>query len=527
METDASSVQQGGLIVRMDRRGVRFSIDIMKLIIYVLKRCWVIILCAAIGFGYMYWRTAYRTIDTYTASGTMYVYNANPNLVNYGYTSTSDITSAVKLIDTYMVVVRSNKVMDAVVERLRADYPQMSVGQVVGTLSMGAVSETGVLQISCTTIDPQMAADICNAVMDVAPSEIKRVVGAGGIEIIDYAEVPLGPNSRSLMKSGIKGAFIGAVPAIGLLVLLFFLTQKIDDAKELTDSYTVPVLASLKRYKDKEDSMDPGRFLLTNSSEMDVTESYAKLRMNLMYTLVEKNKHSVVVTSGVSGEGKSTIAANLAISVAMSGKRVLLVDADMRRACQQGIFAFEDSLPGLSDALIGAVNWKDAIVKYNLETMDILPAGTVPPNPAELLESPAMHKLMAEFEADYDLVLLDVPPINIVSDPLALSDQTAGAIFVVRQHFSDHREVQKALMQAEMTGMNILGFVFYAENLRRGGYYSRNHYYRNGYQYGKYSNYASREKHDNQNTSDTGAKSVQDSQTTDQADAPNKEDLPQ
>ena len=515
----------------MNKRENTSNIDIIKLLFYMLKRCWVIILCAAIGFGYMYWHTAYRTKDTYTASGTMYVYNANPNLVNYGYTSSSDINSAVKLIDTYLVVVKSNKVMDAVVERLLPDYPKITAGQVVGTLSMGAVSETGVLKISCTTGEPQKAADICNAVMDVAPSEIKRVVGAGGIEIIDYAEVPARANARPLMQNGIKGAAYGAVPAIALLFLLFILNQKIEDAKELTDSYAVPVLASLKRYK--EESVDPGKFLLTSNSEMDVIESYAKLRMNLLYTLVEKKKHSVVVTSGISGEGKSTITANLAISVAMSGKRVLLVDADMRRACQHDIFAYEDSLPGLSDALIGSVSWKDALVKSHLETMDILPAGTVPPNPAELLESPAMHKIMAEFEADYDLILLDVPPINIVSDPLALSDQVAGAVFVVRQHFSDHRELQKALKQTEMTGMNLLGFVFYGENLRRGGYYSRKYYYYNGYKYGKYgkygkySHYSSREKYDTRNSYDTRNRAVQDPQTSDQTDTPNKEDLPQ
>lgn len=518
----------------MNKRDNIFNIDVIKLMFFMLKRCWIILLCAGIGFGYMYWNTAYRTRDTYTASGTMYVYNANPNLVNYGYTSYSDITSAVRLIDTYLVVVRSNKVMDVVVERLLPDYPKITAGQISGTLSMGSVSETGVLKISCTTTDPQRAADICNTVMDVAPTEIKRVVGAGAIEIIDYADPPARPNPRPLMQNGIKGAAFGAIPAAGLLFLLFLLTQKIEDAKELTDTYGIPVLASLKRYK--EESVDPAKFLLNDNSEMEVVESYAKLRMNLLYTLVEKKKHAVVVTSGISGEGKSTIAANLAISVAMSGKKVLLIDADMRRACQHDIFAYEDSLPGLSDALVGTSPWKDLLVKTHLDSMHILPAGTIPPNPAELLESPAMHRLMEEFEAAYDLVLLDAPPINIVSDPLALSDQVAGAIFVVRQHFSDNRELQRALKQTEMTGMNMLGFVFYGENLNRGGYYSRRYYYYNGYKYGKYGKYGKYDKYSKYGTRggystrhpyDTRGKLTRDPQAPDQADTPNKEDQPQ
>ena len=94
-----------------------------------------------------------------------------------------------------------------------------------------------------------------------------------------------------------------------------------------------------------------------------------------------------------------------------------------------------------------------------------------------------MHTLLTELEAAYDLVLLDVPPINIVADPLALSAWVAGGLFVVRQGYSDHRDIHRALNQAEMTGLNLLGFVFYGENLRQGGYYSRRYYYG---KYGKY-----------------------------------------
>lgn len=482
------------------------SIDLIKLAFYILKRCWLIILCAGIGFGYMYWQTAYKTQDTYTASGTMYVYNGNPNLVNYGYTSSSDLNSAVKLMDTYLVVVRSNKVLDVVVERLSPEYPKISAGYIAGTLSMGSVSDTSVLRISCTTDDPQKSADICNAVMDVAPSEIIRVVSAGSIEIIDYANPPAKANARPLMKNGMLGAAYGAIPVIAVLTILFLMNQKIEDEKELEEAYKISVLAALKRYK--EESADPGKFLLSSDSEMEVIEGYAKLRMNLLYTLVGKKSHAVIITSGISGEGKSTIAANLAISVAMSGKRVLLVDADMRRACQHQIFKYDDKLFGLSDVLVGACSWQDELIKSNLDTMDILPAGTIPPNPAELLESPAMRKLLNELEEAYDLVLLDAPPINIVSDPLALSDQVAGGIFVVRQHLSDHREVQKALTQAKMTGMQILGFVFYGENLRRSGYYSRKYYYYKGH----YHRYDTREKYDTRNKYDTRGRASQEIQ---------------
>ena len=102
------------------------KIDLLKLAKFVLKRIWLPIICAVIGFGLTYYNVAYRQRDTYAASGTMYVYNGNPNVVNYQYVSSSDLSSAVKLLDTYMVVVKSNKVMDSVAERLLTDYPNLS-----------------------------------------------------------------------------------------------------------------------------------------------------------------------------------------------------------------------------------------------------------------------------------------------------------------------------------------------------------------------------------------------------------------
>ena len=126
---------------------------------------------------------------------------------------------------------------------------------------------------------------------------------------------------------------VGAVIAVGLLALLFLLNRRITDVKDLESTYTQPVVSSIARVR--KDQKSPTEFLLDSNSSLEKLESYAKLRMNLLYTLVGKKNHVVVVTSAISGEGKSTISANLAISCAMGGKNVLLVDADLRRACQQ------------------------------------------------------------------------------------------------------------------------------------------------------------------------------------------------
>ena len=465
----------------MENRTVR--VDLRKLLIYILKRIWLVILFTGIGYGLMYYRTSYHVVPTYSASGTMYVYNSNPNLVNYQYTSTNDLNSAVQLIDTYLVVVKSNKVMDVVAERLAADYEGINADYIAMTLSMASVSETGVVQVISTTTDPKLSMDIVNAVLDVAPVEIIRVVGAGGIEIVDYAQEPVAPNVRNSTKYCLMGAMAGCLLAAGILVLLFMMNRKVADTEELERYYTPPVLASIRRIR--REGGDAGAFLLTSESPMDIIEGYAKLRMNLLYAMAARDNHLVVVSSAISGEGKSTITANLAISCAMSGKKVLLVDADLRRACQKDIFGYDSAAKGVSGILARECTWQEAVMKDIRENLDLLPAGQYPPNPAELLGSPQMQELLKELEAAYDLVLLDMPPINIVSDPLVLSSQVAGCLFVIRQNYSDHRDIRKSMIAAEMTGMNIMGLIFYGEKIHDESYYSRRNYkyYYHNYDY--------------------------------------------
>ncbi len=479
------------------------SIDLVKMGLYILKRIWLLIICAAIGFGVMYWRATKRP-DTYTASGTMYITNNNPNLINYGYTNISDMSASVQLVNIYSEALKqptvTGRALTVEIEELNPDgsyvrdednainkytlsqrYPGIADSTVAGSISMVSINETPFVRISCTTTDPAKSRDICRAVLLVAPDALTTVVGAGNAVVQTYPERLPNANGRNDQRQGLTGALIGAAVAAALLALLFLMNQRVEDSKELTDNYKLPILAQVKRRQGKEENAS--EFLLNDKSDMDLVESYAKLRMNLLYTLVDKDKHTVLVTSAISGEGKSTITANLAISIAISGKKVIVVDADMRRACQSDVFQYDPKSKGLSDVLLGSVEFQDAVMHDVRENLDVLPAGTIPPNPSELLDSPAMHKLLATLEENYDLVLLDAPPINIVSDPLALSAHVAGGVFVVRQGFSDHREIRRALNAAEMTNLNLLGFVFYGEKIRQGSYYSRKYYHYRGYHY--------------------------------------------
>ncbi len=116
------------------------------------------------------------------------------------------------------------------------------------------------------------------------------------------------------------------------------------------------------------------------------------------------------------------------------------------------------------------------VIPSGWENPSILPAGPAAPNPAELLSLPVLPGILSEMEKEFDLILLDTPPMNVVSDPLALSSHVAGCVLVIRQNYSDHREIRKALVSAEMAGMNVLGFVFYGKKVKQGRYYGKKYY---------------------------------------------------
>ena len=187
------------------------QIDLIKLALYILKRCWLIVLCAAIGFGFLYWRYSQNQTDTYTTSCTVLVFNGNPNQINYSYASTGDLYAANQLVDTYRVVIRSNQVMDKIAARLLQSengerYQGISTAYLAGTISMAAVEDTGVVRISVTTNEAQKSLDICNAVYLEAPDAIKKVVEMGVISPMDPPYLPLAPNPHNTMRRSMRGA---------------------------------------------------------------------------------------------------------------------------------------------------------------------------------------------------------------------------------------------------------------------------------------------------------------------------------
>ncbi len=239
--------------------------------------------------------------------------------------------------------------------------------------------------------------------------------------------------------------------------------------------------------------------MLCENLSFAAAESYKLLRTNLLFSLPDKNCRILGITSSVRGEGKSTTSVNLAFTFAQTGKRVLLIDADMRLPSIATKLEIH-STPGLSNLLAGLSAERSCLrMSENFDNWFILPAGDIPPNPSELLGSERMHTLLERYSEVFDYIIIDLPPVNIVVDALVISKWTDGLIVVVRQNYSDRRALDDCMYQIQKLNAKMLGFVMTDANVGTSSYkhygkYGKNYGYGSDYGYGTKSSHTSKKK---------------------------------
>ena len=238
-----------------------------------------------------------------------------------------------------------------------------------------------------------------------------------------------------------------------------------EDVERITDA---PVLGVVAEDRTAEDE----RLLTVDASTWGPrAESYRQLRTHLKFTNVDGGTQTVVVTSSVPGEGKTTTATNLAVMIAESGARVLIVDADLRRPRVAKTLGVEGAV-GLSTILSGQIDVEDAVQVWGESgELDVIASGEIPPNPSELLGSENMRRVLDWAQQNYDIVLLDAPPLQPVTDPTVLAAQCSGVVLVCRVDGYNHREpLREALENLEASGARLLGLVLTRVPVKRSGY---------------------------------------------------------
>ena len=305
---------------------------------------------------------------------------------------------------------------------------------------------------------------------------------ASNIRVVDPAEVPDAPFLPRRQQDLTTAAFSGLVLALGLVFLFEYLDNRIKSPQELRAQLNVPFLGMVPSIDVKSGA------LLHEGVPPNFAEAIRGVRTNVLFSSAEEGVRLIVVTSAGPGEGKSLFSSNLSVSLAQAGQRVLHVDADMRRPRVHAIFDLAQE-PGLSNLLVGDCKPSESIRKTAVQNLCVLPAGMIPPNPAELLGSKRCEEFFATLGQNFDWVILDSPPVLAVADASILANTATGVVFVVGADQTSRQAARAAIEQLQAVQAHVIGAVLNRVDLEKNPYYY-SAYYRK--EYSRYYQQASR-----------------------------------
>jgi capsular exopolysaccharide synthesis family protein len=295
------------------------------------------------------------------------------------------------------------------------------------------------------------------------------------IRVVDPAEQPRSPvlpNTRLNLMGGVAG---GAFLAVMLALGFDYLDSRIKTPEEIETYLGLPHLGMLPLMNKVATG---GKYVrLDGAPPANFSEAFRTVRTNVLFSSATEGGQTLIVTSTGPGEGKSLVASNLAISLALAGRRTLLIDADMRKPKVQDVFSV-DAEPGLSNLLVGEAKASECVRKSSTNELWVLPAGRIPPNPAELLGSKRCLAFMESLKGHFEWIIIDTPPVLAVADVSVLAHAVNGTLFVVGSEMTSRHAARQAVHQLTNVQARVLGVVLNRVDLERNAYYYSQYYRR-------------------------------------------------
>ncbi len=441
-------------------------------------KSWILLVVCALlfsVFGFVY--THLFETDKYKGTAYFWV-NSSHNSVN-----SSTTMGAAQMAANYMELIKTNMLPERAVRRSSLDAywgcsEAEAVAKLKGMLSAKKSStDSFIFSISATTLSRDEAYVVISAVQKAMLETIALINGevsesAYSEYITLIGEVKSDGEIQFIPKAYVRNMAVFAMASLVLLyavLLLYYIYDSvIYDEEIVKSSFAYPVVGKIpewgnsgsakRRFGKKEIIRDYDGRLLDDNTPFAVNESFNSLRTNVVYTMAGKPHPVIAVTSALSGVGKSTISANLALSFATLGKKTLLVECDMRCPSFGKMFSLEKR-EGISDYLGGLVDSVGDVLISVTENLTVVRAGKIPPNPSVLLASEAMKRFIETGKQNYDIVILDMPPICEVADAGIVSALVDGYILVVRSGVSDVKTVRQAEKSLNAVDGEIVGFI--------------------------------------------------------------------
>nr|WP_227589914.1 polysaccharide biosynthesis tyrosine autokinase [Demequina pelophila] len=391
----------------------------------------------------------------YSASAKVFVSTSGSSTVSELAQGNSFTQARVK---TYADLITTASVLQPTIDALSIDR---SVASLRGHLSASTPLNTSVINVTVTDSDPDFAAALATEASNqliAVVEDIETTDATAGspvaLTMVQEAEVPTAPVAPKKTLNVALGLLLGLALGVGVALLRTTLDTRIRNERDLERIIDAPVLGGIVfDPKAKERPL-----LIHADARSPRSESFRTLRTNLQFLDADRASRSFVFTSSIPAEGKSTTAANLAIALADAGAKVLLVGSDLRRP-KVGSYMGVESGTGLTDVLIGRLSVDDAIQRWGRTDLHLLPAGTIPPNPSELLGSALMANLVEDLGSRFDVVLYDAPPLLPVTDAAILARMVGGAIVIVASGRTHANQLDAACQALETAGAPVSGLV--------------------------------------------------------------------
>ncbi len=481
----------------MDENKKEFEIDLFELFQHFWKHKLLILILAVACATAMFVRTEFFVDDTYTASGVLYIRSdVSTEEENTGI-SNSDITTARNLTTTYIETLRLRSFLQdvakdpAVLEKTKVLYSDTQIRRM---LSVVTVNETEYLRISVTGTDPNAVQAIAKCICDKADDKFKDTFKGGEAVIVD--EVPkveeLSANSKGVVRNTLIGAIIGMVIAVAFLFIRKMLDRRLHRSEEIKTRYDISILGETaqileegKKPKNKTSTdADNVKRVINSQTDFDTIETYKSIRTNIMFSIPKQEGGKVILlTSAAPGEGKTTTSVNTAITFAQMGAKVILLDCDLRKARVHRYLQIKRD-NGISNLICGYIELAKAIKQNVRQNLDVLTAGDIPPNPAELLETEQFGKLIGVLREHYDYIILDTPPITVVTDAAIVTKHCDGVVLVTREGNTSHDLLSIAVNELKKADATIFGAIVHdCSEKRKKYYYQGNHKYSYKYSY--------------------------------------------
>ena len=407
----------------------------------------------------------YFKVPVYTTSTTVLLVKNESDTESI---TQNDITLNQKLVSTYRQIIKSKRVLNQVIEDLGLKY---DYEKLYDEVNVTAMEDTEIIKITVTDKNPNMAVNIANSIAKVFNSEITEIYNINNVSIIDEAELEVEPSNNNLVRDIVLAILVGFVLSSSVIFIVFYFDDTLRDVDFIENDVKLPLIG--KVYKDN-NKID---LLVEEKPNALASECIRTLRTNLQFSSVDEELKTLLVTSSLPSEGKSFVSANLAISFAQNGKKVLLVDCDLRKGRQHKIFNI-DGTKGLSSLLISDVEKFDSYIeKTDIKNLSVIPRGVFPPNPSELLNSKKNSKLIELLKQKYDIVIFDGAPVMGLSDSLILSSLVDKVILVTSINHTPKTELKNAQKALNNIDANIAGVVANNISMKKHGHSGYYYYY--------------------------------------------------